>query len=105
MVVAVAPKLTAVAPVKFVPVILRISPPPEGPPASDKAVIVGGGGKTLMAVRAPDVELLTVSVAVTEAAAFTVFNVVEKLPVPLVNVALLGRMAKPSLLVKCTVPE
>ena len=52
----------------------------------------------------PVIELVTVSVAVTVCAP-AVFNVTENMPTPLVSVPFAGRVARPSVLVKCTVPE
>ena len=40
-VAAVAPKVTAVAPLKLVPVMVTLVPPPVGPPVGLKAVTVG----------------------------------------------------------------
>ena len=42
-VTGVPPKLTAVAPVKFVPVRVRVVPPAVAPTFGETAVIVGGG--------------------------------------------------------------
>ena len=44
---AVAPKATAVAPVKLVPVIVTEVPPASGPVAGDTDETVGAGGATL----------------------------------------------------------
>lgn len=68
---------------------------------TEKCVVV-----VVLTVIVPDVPvmvLVTVSVAVTVLAP-AVFNVTGKLPVPLTSVALAGRTASASLLVKCTVP-
>src|ERR1700681_3051905 len=46
LVAAVGPKSTAVAPVKFVPVMLTDVPPPAGPPFGFTSVTVGGKGCT-----------------------------------------------------------
>ena len=61
------------------------------------------GRVTLIAAEVPVIELVTVSVAVTVCDP-AVFRVTEKTPTPLVNVALAGKVAEPSVLVKCTVP-
>ena len=42
-VAAVAPKLTAVAPVKLVPVMVTLVPPVAGPVVGETAVTVGAG--------------------------------------------------------------
>ena len=52
----------------------------------------------------PVIEAVTVSVAVIVWLP-TVFNVAEKVPVPLVSVEFAGSTAWASVLVKCTVPE
>ena len=41
-----APKRTAVAPLRFVPVIVTVVPPASGPSAGETAVTVGGGVAT-----------------------------------------------------------
>ncbi len=46
LVAAVEPKLTAVAPVKFVPVIVTVLAPPVGPAEGLTLETVGGGGRT-----------------------------------------------------------
>jgi hypothetical protein len=38
-----APKLTAVAPLRFCPVILTVVPPPAGPELGLTLVLIGGG--------------------------------------------------------------
>ena len=62
------------------------------------------GADRLMTFEVPVIEALTVSVAVMVWLP-TVFNVAEKVPVPLVSVELAGSAAWASVLVKCTVPE
>jgi hypothetical protein len=57
-----------------------------------------------MALELPVIEAVTVSVTVT-AQLPAVFGVAEKVPVPLVSVALAGRAAWASKLVNFTVPE
>src|SRR6516162_7271377 len=64
---------------------------------------LAAAGLTVMALLLPVIELLAVSVAVTVWLP-AVFRVALKLPTPLVRVALAGRLAWPSLLVKWTVP-
>jgi hypothetical protein len=61
------------------------------------------GPVTLMLPDVPVMEEVTVSVAVIVCVP-VVSSVAENVPVPLVNVALAGSVAEPSLLVKCTVP-
>ena len=58
---------------------------------------------TVMVLEVPVIEAVTVSVAVIVCGP-AVFNVAWKFPTPLVSVALAGRVAAPSVLVKCTVP-
>src|SRR5581483_1924150 len=47
---ACVPKLTAVAPVRFVPVMVTVVPPPSGPEAGLTALTVGGGTTVRVAV-------------------------------------------------------
>ena len=46
VVAAVAPKVTAVAPVKLVPVIVTVVPPAPGPDVGEIDVTVGAGADT-----------------------------------------------------------
>ena len=64
---------------------------------------VAGAAPTATVPDVPVMELVTVSVAVTVSPP-AVCKVTENVPVPLVKVALAGRVALPSLEVKCTVP-
>ena len=64
---------------------------------------VAAAGLTEIEPLVPVIELLTVSFAVTVCSP-AVFNVTENVPTPLVSAASEGRVAKPSVLVKCTVP-
>jgi hypothetical protein len=45
VVAGMLPKLTAVAPVKFVPVIVTIVPPADGPLVGERPVTVGAEGE------------------------------------------------------------
>jgi hypothetical protein len=49
-VAAAPPKVTLVAPLKFVPVMVTACPPPVGPEEGDTAVTVGGPPTTLIRV-------------------------------------------------------
>jgi len=64
---------------------------------------VAGPAATAMAADVPAIEPVTVSVAVMVWLP-TVTRVAGNVPAPLVRVALDGRVAAVSLLVKCTVP-
>jgi len=55
VVAAVPPKLTAVAPLKFVPVIVTLVPPALGPEAGFTLVIAGAGVAVGVGVPAPEV--------------------------------------------------
>ena len=46
-VAGVAPKFTALAPVKLVPVIVTVVPPPVGPAVGERDVTVGAAGVTV----------------------------------------------------------
>ena len=59
--------------------------------------------ETAIAFDVPVIDAFTVSVAVIVCAPL-VLSVALKVPTPLVSVALAGRIAAPSVLVKCTVP-
>ena len=64
---------------------------------------VAAAALTAMLFDVPVIEDVNVSVAVIVWLP-AVFNVAEKVPVPLVSVEFAGRTDCPSLLVKCTVP-
>ena len=65
---------------------------------------VAAAGLTVIEFVDPVMELVTVSVTVIVCTP-AVFNVTENVPTPLVRVAFAGKVAKPSVLVTCTVPE
>ena len=69
-------------------------------------ICTGGGGTdeiTVMEFEIPEIVPFAASVAVIVWLP-AVFNVADKIPVPLDNVVSAGRIAWASLLVKCTVP-
>jgi len=66
--------------------------------------IIAAAALTVIVLLVPVMLVVTVSVAVIVWLP-AVLSVALKVPVPLVSVLLAGRLALPSLLVKCTVPE
>jgi hypothetical protein len=64
---------------------------------------VAAAALTVIVPEVPVIEAVTVSVAVMVLAP-AVFRVAENVPTPFVSVAFAGRVAAPSVLVKCTVP-
>ena len=70
---------------------------------AETAKCVAVAALTAMVLEVPVIDAVTVSVAVRVWFP-AVFKVAEKVPVPLVKVALAGSVAAPSVLVKCAVP-
>ena len=67
---AFAPKLTRVAPVKPLPVMLTVVPPASGPPAGETPFTLGGGGGTPPDGHAADTAAVRDEVAELEPASF-----------------------------------
>ena len=72
-------------------------------PGAETAKCVAVAAFTAMSEDVPLMEAVTVSLAVMVAKP-DVLRVAEKFPAPFVSVEFAGRIAAPSLLVKCTVP-
>ena len=70
---------------------------------ADTTKCVAAAALTVMALEVPVIELVTVSVAVRVWLP-RVLRVAENVPVPPVSVEFAGKVAAPSVLVKCTVP-
>ena len=70
---------------------------------ADTRKCVAAAALTVMAAEVPVIELVTVSVAVRVWLP-RVLRVAENVPVPAVRVEFAGKVAAPSVLVKCTVP-
>ena len=73
----------------------------EGKP--ETMSVLAAAGLTVMPAWLPVMLDVTVSVAISDCVP-AVFKVALNEPVPLVSVELAGRVAWPSLLVKCTIP-
>ena len=107
LVAAVPPTVTAVAPVKPVPVMVTAVPPANVPDVGEMLMNVGAGAAVMAADTVTDdvpvIDEVTVSVAVIVWDP-AVARVTENVPTPLVSVAAVGRVAAVSVLVNFTVP-
>jgi hypothetical protein len=101
--VPVYPVAVLFDPSRAVTVKLNASPAVAVPGAETAKCVAVPALAIVITPDVPVIEAVTVSVAVIDCEPF-VFSVAEKVPTPFVSVEFAGKVAAPSLLVKCTIP-